>query len=63
MCGLTGAFDPNQLLGSDSIRQMVGEMTAAIVHRGRMTAVVSTQVINSTGRKALEVITTHARRP
>jgi len=34
MCGLTGAFDPNQLLGSDSIRQMVGEMTAAIVHRG-----------------------------
>jgi acyl-coenzyme A thioesterase PaaI-like protein len=37
--------------------------TSTIVHRGRMTAVVSTQVINSTGRKALEVITTHARRP
>jgi asparagine synthase (glutamine-hydrolysing) len=34
MCGLTGAFDPNQQLGADSIRQMVGEMTAAIVHRG-----------------------------
>ena len=37
--------------------------TSTIVHRGRMTAVVSTQVINSTGRKALEVITTHARKP
>jgi len=37
--------------------------TSTIVHRGRMTAVVSTQVVNSTGRKALEVITTHARRP
>ena len=37
--------------------------TSTIVHRGRMTAVVSTQVMNSTGRKALEVITTHARRP
>ena len=37
--------------------------TSTIVHRGRMTAVVSTQVMNSTGRKALEVITTHARKP
>lgn len=37
--------------------------TSTTVHLGRMTAVVSTQVINSTGRKALEVITTHARRP
>ena len=34
MCGLTGAFDPNQELGVDSIRQMVGQMTNAIVHRG-----------------------------
>jgi asparagine synthase (glutamine-hydrolysing) len=34
MCGLTGAFDPNQQLGADSLRQMVGQMTSAIVHRG-----------------------------
>lgn len=34
MCGLTGAFDPNQHLGAESIRQTVGQMTAAIVHRG-----------------------------
>ena len=34
MCGITGVFDPNQQLGADSIRQMIGEMTAAIVHRG-----------------------------
>ena len=34
MCGLTGAFDPNQEFGVDSLRQMVGQMTAAIVHRG-----------------------------
>ena len=34
MCGLTGAFDPNQQLGEDSLRQMVGQMTSAIVHRG-----------------------------
>ena len=34
--------------------------TSAIVHRGRMTAVVRTQVINSSGRQALEVLTTHA---
>ena len=34
MCGLTGAFDPNQQLGADSLRQMVGQMSAAIVHRG-----------------------------
>jgi acyl-coenzyme A thioesterase PaaI-like protein len=37
--------------------------TSTILHRGRMTAVVSTQVMNSTGRKALEVMTTHARKP
>jgi acyl-coenzyme A thioesterase PaaI-like protein len=36
--------------------------TSSIVHRGRMTAVVRTQVLNSTGRQALEVLTTHARR-
>ena len=36
--------------------------TSSIVHQGRMTAVVRTQVINSTGRQALEVLTTHARR-
>ena len=34
MCGLTGVFDPNQQLGADSLRNMVGQMTAAIVHRG-----------------------------
>ena len=34
MCGLTGAFDPNQEFGVDSLRQMVGQMTAAIAHRG-----------------------------
>ena len=34
MCGLTGAFDPNQQLGADSLRQMVGQMTTAIAHRG-----------------------------
>jgi asparagine synthase (glutamine-hydrolysing) len=34
MCGLTGVFDPNQQLGADSLRNMVGEMTSAIVHRG-----------------------------
>ena len=34
MCGLTGVFDPNQQFGADSLRQMVGQMTAAIVHRG-----------------------------
>jgi asparagine synthase (glutamine-hydrolysing) len=34
MCGLTGAFDPNQQLGVDSLRQMVGQMTSTIVHRG-----------------------------
>ena len=34
MCGLTGAFDPNQQLGADSLRNMVRQMTAAIVHRG-----------------------------
>ena len=36
--------------------------TSSIIHRGRMTAVVRTQVLNSTGRQALEVLTTHARR-
>jgi asparagine synthase (glutamine-hydrolysing) len=34
MCGLTGVFDPNQQLGADSLRNMVGQMTSAIVHRG-----------------------------
>ena len=34
--------------------------TSTIVHRGRMTAVVRTQVVNSSGRQALEVLTTHA---
>jgi asparagine synthase (glutamine-hydrolysing) len=34
MCGLTGVFDPNQQLGPDSLRNMVGQMTSAIVHRG-----------------------------
>ena len=34
MCGLTGVFDPNQQLGADSLRNMVDQMTAAIVHRG-----------------------------
>jgi asparagine synthase (glutamine-hydrolysing) len=34
MCGLTGAFDPNQELGADSLRQVAGQMTSAIVHRG-----------------------------
>ena len=35
--------------------------TATIVHRGRMTAVVRTQIVNSSGRTALDVLTTHAR--
>ena len=34
MCGLTGVFDPNQLLGADSLRNMVSQMTVAITHRG-----------------------------
>ena len=34
MCGLAGVFDPNQQLGAESLRNMVGQMTAAIVHRG-----------------------------
>jgi asparagine synthase (glutamine-hydrolysing) len=34
MCGLTGVFDPNQQLGVDSLRHLVGQMTSAIVHRG-----------------------------
>ena len=34
MCGLTGVFDPNQQLGADSLRNMVGQMTSAITHRG-----------------------------
>jgi asparagine synthase (glutamine-hydrolysing) len=34
MCGITGAFDPNQQLGADSIRRVVGQMTKALAHRG-----------------------------
>jgi len=34
MCGLTGVFDPNQQLGAESLRIMVGQMTSAITHRG-----------------------------
>jgi asparagine synthase (glutamine-hydrolysing) len=34
MCGLTGVFDPNQELGADSLRNMAGQMTSTIVHRG-----------------------------
>lgn len=34
MCGLTGVFDPNQRLGTDSLQNMVSQMTAAITHRG-----------------------------
>ncbi|MDO9024078.1 hypothetical protein [Zwartia sp.] len=33
-----------------------------IVHQGRMTAVVQTSIYNKTGRQALEVLSTHARR-
>lgn len=33
-----------------------------IIHQGRMTAVVQTTIINQTGRQALEVLSTHARR-
>jgi acyl-coenzyme A thioesterase PaaI-like protein len=33
-----------------------------IIHQGRMTAVVQTSIYNKTGRQALEVLTTHARR-
>lgn len=33
-----------------------------IIHQGRMTAVVQTSVFNKTGRQALEVLSTHARR-
>ena len=35
---------------------------AKIVHQGRMTAVVQTSIYNRSGRQALEVLTTHARR-
>jgi acyl-coenzyme A thioesterase PaaI-like protein len=33
-----------------------------IIHQGRMTAVVQTSIYNKTGRLALEVLSTHARR-
>ena len=33
-----------------------------IIHQGRMTAVVQTSIYNKTGRQALEVLSTHARR-
>jgi len=33
-----------------------------ITHQGRMTAVVQTSIYNKTGRQALEVLSTHARR-
>ena len=35
---------------------------SAVVHRGRLTAVVHTEVLSSNGRKVLEVMTTHASR-
>lgn len=35
---------------------------AKIIHQGRMTAVVQTSIYNKTGRQALEVLSTHARR-
>ena len=38
------------------------EATASVIHRGRWTAVVRTQVIGFEGRRVLEVITNHARR-
>ncbi len=33
-----------------------------IIHQGRMTAVVQTSIYNKTGRQALEVLSTHARK-
>ena len=33
-----------------------------ILHQGRMTAVVQTSIFNKTGRQALEIMSTHARR-
>lgn len=35
---------------------------STVVHRGRLTAVVHTEVLSSNGRKVLEVMTTHASR-
>ena len=35
---------------------------STVVHRGRMTAVVKTEVLSSNGRQVLDVMTTHARR-
>lgn len=36
---------------------------STVVHRGRLTAVVHTEVLSSNGRKVLEVMTTHASLP
>ena len=36
---------------------------STVVHRGRLTAVVHTEVLSSNGRKVLEVMTTHASKP
>ncbi len=35
---------------------------STVIHRGRMTAVIRTEVLSSNGRQVLEVMTTHARR-
>jgi acyl-coenzyme A thioesterase PaaI-like protein len=39
------------------------EASSSVVHRGRWTAVGRTQVIGAAGRRVLEVVTNHARRP
>jgi uncharacterized protein (TIGR00369 family) len=39
------------------------EATASVIHRGRWTGVVRTEVIGSDGRRVLEVTTNHARAP
>ena len=35
---------------------------STVIHRGRMTAVIKTEVLSSNGRQVLEVLTNHARR-
>lgn len=35
---------------------------STVIHRGRMTAVIRTEVLSSNGRQVLEVLTNHARR-
>jgi asparagine synthase (glutamine-hydrolysing) len=58
MCGLTGVFDPNQQLGADSLRNMVGQMTSAITHRGPDDAGlwVDTQARVAFGHRRLSII-------